>query len=131
MQTKSKILFDASALLALIKKEPGYEQLEELLASSSISAVNLSEVVSVLTRLGVPKDKILEIVSEIIPEVIPLNYVTAVMAGHLIADTKALGLSLGDRVCIATGIINNMVIYTTDKAWQNLQLENLRLVVIR
>jgi PIN domain nuclease of toxin-antitoxin system len=131
MQAKNKVLFDASALLALIKKEPGYKQLEDLLASSCISAVNLSEVVSVLMRVGIPQNKIEEIVTEIIPEIIPFTYRTGLVTGNLIAKTKEFGLSLGDRACIATGIVENMVIYTTDKIWQKLQLDNLTIVIIR
>jgi PIN domain nuclease of toxin-antitoxin system len=55
---KAKVLLDASAVIALLKKEPGHEKLEELLATSSISAVNLSEVVSVLARSGVGDNEI-------------------------------------------------------------------------
>ncbi len=131
MQTKNKVLFDASAILALIKKEQGYEILEDLLASSCISAVNLSEVVSVLTRVGIPTVEVEEIVNEVIPEVLDFNRHIGILAGSLIANTNKLGLSLGDRACIATGIINNMVIYTTDQAWGKLQIANLNVVVIR
>jgi PIN domain nuclease of toxin-antitoxin system len=131
MQTKNKVLFDASALLALIKKEAGYEQLEDLLASSCISAVNLSEVVSVLIKVGVSITEIEEIVNEVIPEVIPFTHKTGFLTGSLTLSAKELTLSLGDRACIATGIINNMIIYTTNQEWQKLQLDNLNIVVIR
>ena len=46
----NKILLDTSALIALIKKEPGYQKIEEVLAYSAISSVNLCELVSILAR---------------------------------------------------------------------------------
>lgn len=43
-----KYLLDTSAIIALLKKESGYKILEDVIAASSISSVNLSELVSVL-----------------------------------------------------------------------------------
>lgn len=126
----NKVLFDTSALLALINKEPGYEQLESLLASSCISAVSLSEVVVELRKIGVPIAEIEEIVNEVIPEVIPFTHQMGFLSGSLASTAEELGLSCADRACIATGIINNMVIYTTNQTWQKLQMKNLHVLVI-
>jgi len=132
MQIKNnKVLFDASALLALLRKEIGYEQLEDLLASSSISAVNLGEVVSVLTNVGIPITETEEIINELIPEVIPFTHKIGFLTGTLASTAKELGLSLADRACIATGIVNSMTVYTTNQLWQQLQLDNLNVIVIR
>ena len=122
LSTKSKkSLFDTSALIALLKREPGYEILEELIANSSISAVNLSELVSVLTRSGITENEIDGIITDIIPEIISFSENIAIQTGKLSKHTKKLGLSLGDRACIATGIHHNMTIYTTDQVWQELK----------
>ncbi|MDN3031143.1 MAG: hypothetical protein QMO91_07585 [Candidatus Tisiphia sp.] len=48
-----KYLLDTSAIIALLKKEPGYKILEDVIASSSIASINLSELVSVLTSTTV------------------------------------------------------------------------------
>jgi ribonuclease VapC len=125
-----KVLFDASALLALIKREPGHDILEGLLASSCISAVNLSEVITVLTRIGVSPEEIAEIIS-VIPEVIDFTQNVAVTAGNLSNITKEFGLSLGDRSCIATAIKHNMTVYTTDQVWIKLNIEGLNIAVAR
>jgi ribonuclease VapC len=127
----NKVLFDTSALLALINKEPGYEQLESLLASSCISAVSLGEVVIELRKIGVPIAEIEEIVKEVIPEVIAFTHQMGFLSGSLASITEELGLSLVDRACVSTGIINNMVIYTTNQTLQKLQIDNLNVVVIR
>jgi len=53
MLQKNKILvkskqavLDTSAVIALLRRELGYKLLEDIIASSSISSVNLSEFVS-------------------------------------------------------------------------------------
>jgi len=122
ISTRSKkVLLDTSAIIALLKKEPGYETLEEVIANSSISIINLSELVSVLTRSGIAENEIDEIIKDIIPEVTPFNEDIAINTGKLIKQTKDFGLSFGDRACIATGIYYNMPVYTTDKVWKDLR----------
>lgn len=117
-----KVLFDTSAIIALLKKEPGYEILEDLIANSAISSVNLCELVSVLSRSSIYGDEIDEIITDLIPEVLAFPENLAIQAGKLASQTKSFGLSLGDRACIATGIEHQMTIYTTDQIWQEVKL---------
>jgi PIN domain nuclease of toxin-antitoxin system len=44
----NKYVLDASALLAMLKKEPGAKIVEETLPFTVISSVNISETVSIL-----------------------------------------------------------------------------------
>ena len=46
------------------------------------------------------------------------------------AKTRPLGLSLGDRACLALAIQRKAVVYTTDAAWKNLNL-GIEIKVIR
>jgi hypothetical protein len=64
-------LLDTSALIALLKKEPGYETIENIIANSAISSVNLCELVSVLARSGISDLDIDEMIKDIVPEIIP------------------------------------------------------------
>lgn len=125
-----KALLDTSAIIALLKKEPGYEILEELISRSAISSVNLAELVSVLTRTGVLENEIDEIIKDIVPEIILFTEDIAIQTGKLIASTKEYGLSLGDRACIATGIILKLPIYSTDAIWSKLNL-NCKINIIK
>jgi PIN domain nuclease of toxin-antitoxin system len=127
---KAKALLDMSAIIALLKKEPGYELLEEVIASSAVSAVNLSELVSVLIRAGIEESEVDEIIKDIVPEIIPFSDDIAVNSGKLIKQTKEFGLSLGDRACVATGIHYNIPIYTTDKVWKRIKAQ-ANIIIIR
>lgn len=111
----NKFLLDTSAVIALLNKEDGYREVENIFGNSSISSVNLSELVSVLVRSGVKE--IDEIITNLVPDVIEFSEKIAIEAGKLSKITKDYGLSLGDRACIATGIYYGMTIYTSDKIW--------------
>ena len=123
MLKRTKILLDASAVIVLLKQERGYKDIEDLLNISSISTVNLCEVVSVLSRGSVIESEIDDIISDLIPNIIPFTEEIAITAGKLIKQTQSSGLSLGDRACIATGIRYDLEIYTADKAWSTLDLD--------
>ena len=136
MQINSKLkgkkcLLDTSALIALLKKESGYEVIENVIASSAISSVNLSELVAVLTRSGVSEQDIDEIISDLVPEIVPFCEAISIRTGKLAKLTQNYGLSLGDRACIALGITLGLPIYTADKVWAELKLENANIRLIR
>lgn len=52
------------------------------------------------------------------------------MAGALREVTRPLGLSLGDRACLALGIDEGAPILTTDRAWARVPIETTAEVVI-
>ncbi len=54
--------------------------------------------------------------------VVPFIDETARLAGNLRLQTKALGLSLGDRACLATAVSLQAVACTADRAWASLQV---------
>ena len=126
-----KFLLDTSALIALLKKESGYEVIENVIASSTISSVNLSELVAVLTRSGVSEQDIDEIISDLVPEIVPFCEAISIKTGKLAKLTQNYGLSLGDRACIALGTTLGLPIYTADKVWAELKLENTDIRLIR
>ena len=131
MHPKNKVLFDSSALLTLIQEEKGYEILQDISATITMSSVNLGDVIAVLTRTGIPAHKIREILDSTGADIISFNEKEAILSGSLITKTKPFGLSFGDRACIATGIIYGLKVYTTDKAWNNLEVDGLELVMVR
>ncbi|MGA2981453.1 MAG: type II toxin-antitoxin system VapC family toxin [Terriglobales bacterium] len=127
----SRIVLDASAVLALLNHEPGADKLTpELLSDATCSTVNLAEVQSKLvSRGGAPAEAWEDTLSPI-REATPFTAEHARIAGSLVAQTRALGLSLGDRACLALGLTLKAPVYTADKSWKNLKL-GVRIHVIR
>jgi ribonuclease VapC len=119
----SRIILDASAILAVIHQEAGYEKLTpELLAEAVASTVNLAEVQSKLVSRGWMSDEAWEDATSPIREALPFNEEHARIAGDLTAETRRLGLSLGDRACLALGMALKAPVYTAEKTWKNLVL---------
>ena len=127
----SSIVLDASALLAVLNQEPGAENLPpQRLAQATISAVNLAEAHTKLVREGIEPDEAWEDVMGPIQDCTPFTAEQAKIAGSLAARTRSVGLSLGDRACLALGLTLKAPVYTTDRAWKNLKL-GVRIYVIR
>jgi PIN domain nuclease of toxin-antitoxin system len=119
----SRIVLDASALLTLLNREPGGEKLTpQLLRAAISSTVNLAEVQSKLVSRGIKPDAAWEATLSPIREASVFTSEQAKIAGSLIARTSALGLSLGDRACLALGIALKAPVYTADRSWKNLKL---------
>ena len=125
------IVLDASALLTAINREPGHEKLTPALLSSAVcSTVNLAEVHSKLVGLGIAADDAMDMAMSPVHDVVDFTISHAMVTGGIIPQTRALGLSLGDRACLALGISLKAPVYTADRAWQKLKLP-VRVFVIR
>ena len=127
----SRIVLDASALLTVLYKEPGAERLTpQLLAAATSSTVNLAEVQGKLVKRGMDPEDAWEATLSPIRESAPFTPEQAKTAGSLITQTSALGLSLGDRACLALAIALKAPVYTADRLWKNLKL-GIRIHVVR
>lgn len=118
----SKVVLDASALLALVNQEPGQAAVAELLPRSLVSAVNASELVAKLTDQGMPENEIQDVLVALNLTVVPFDEGQGLIAGYLRPVTKHLGLSLGDRACLALGLQTQCPVVTADKAWAKLEV---------
>jgi ribonuclease VapC len=118
----SKVVLDASAVLAVINAEPGHETLTpELLANAVSSTVNLAEVHAKLVTRGWTSQEAWEDATSPVAEAVPFDVQQARISGDLITQTKPLGLSLGDRACLALAIALDAPVYTAEKAWKRLR----------
>ena len=118
----SDIVLDASALLAVFNAEPGADRVIEALSVSVISAVNLAEVAAKLQERGMPDDRVRANIEALELTVAPLEGDLAIDTGLLRASTRAAGLSLGDRACLALARSLGVPALTTDRAWQDLDI---------
>lgn len=127
----NKIVLDASAVLAVLNGEPGADKLTpELLSSATSSAVNLAEVQGKLVNKGLAPRDAWEATISPIREPTAFSAEHAEAAGNLVLQTRAFGLSLGDRACLALALALKAPVYTADRSWKNLNL-GIRIHVIR
>lgn len=124
----SKAVADSSALLTLLQAESGWEMVESYLPHLVLSTVNFSEVVAKLAERGMPQNKVIEVLSGLSLQIIPFDGEQALRSGMLRPITRSIGLSLGDRVCIALGLMLDLPILTADKAWTLLPIGKVQLV---
>ncbi len=54
--------------------------------------------------------------------IVPADAQLAIMAGELERATRKIGLSLGDRFCLALAIGTGRAVVTTDRIWQKIDL---------
>mgnify|MGYP003402393848 CR=1 FL=1 len=127
----NKVVLDASALLALIKNEPGAQIVEAFLGNIIMSSVNLAEVGSVLIDCGMTAEECEECIEPFIDSIVPFDTDQAFIVASLKKLTKHKGLSLGDRACIALGIKSKAKIYTADKVWAELNIKGADIGLIR
>jgi ribonuclease VapC len=125
----SEYVLDASAVLALINREPGADRVEETLPQAVISTVNLAEIVTRLAARGMPEAEIRGVLSLLGLESVPFDEESAIQSGLLYSATHSAGLSSGDRACLALARSRNAVAVTADRAWGDLDLHvQVRLV---
>ncbi|MDR3670289.1 MAG: type II toxin-antitoxin system VapC family toxin [Holophaga sp.] len=124
-------LLDASALLAFIHGEPGSARVRELIraGTAGMTVINAAEVVSKLASKGVPAAVAEQDCRDLGMELIEIDEGLAFAAAALVPATKPLGLSLGDRICLAAASRDGSVAVTADKVWA--QVPGVAVEVIR
>lgn len=114
------LILDASALLALLQDEPGAGKVADVIDDARMSTVNYAEVVSHYARLGAER-RVVEAMLRPLPiELVPVDPELAMIAGMMRQLTGELGLSLGDRFCLALAKRDGLAAWTADKAWQGI-----------
>ena len=126
----SQSVLDSSAILAVIFAEPGADKVADKTRGALLSTVNLVEVQTRLILRGSDPDFAWRGIQKLNYEICPLDEEQARIAGEMIGKTKPLGLSLGDRACLALAIQRKGKVYTTDRAWTSLSL-GIEIEVIR
>jgi PIN domain nuclease of toxin-antitoxin system len=94
----------------------------ELLSAAAISTVNLAEVHGKLVSRGLDPADAWEAALSPVREAVPFTSEHARLAGDLVAQTRPLGLSVGDRACLALGLSLKVPVYTADKSWKKVKV---------
>jgi len=117
-------VLDASAIFTVLGNEPGAEEVERALDDPEIivlvSSVNLCEVGTKLVRAGRTTAQVSIGLEPFVEYVVDFDLQQARFAAELSRTTRSLGLSLGDRACLALAVSRGGVAWTADRAWMNL-----------
>lgn len=128
---KPRVVLDASALLAYLQRERGYEAVEPVLENSALSAVNLSEVLQKAMAAGVSTDGLETDLEVVGVRVYAFDAEDASRSAELWASTRRLGLSLGDRACLALAKRLHAPAYTADRAWAEVKVAGVTVKTVR
>lgn len=115
-------VLDASALMAVIRREPGNEYVEARMDGALMSAVNASEAIMRSVEKGFSEDLVMLLIANQQVELVPFDTGLAVDTARLRPATRQIGLSFSDRACIATAISRKAIIVTADRIWATLDL---------
>jgi PIN domain nuclease of toxin-antitoxin system len=110
-------VLDASAVLCLLQEEKGAERVARALPAAVIGAVNYAEVVGKLVESGIDEATADGLMDTLQLNVSPFDRIQARLAGALRATTRKLGLSLGDRACLALAAAEGATALTCERAW--------------
>ncbi len=124
------IALDASALLALLFREPGHERVAAALSTCCMSAVNLAETLGRFARDGKPTADLWSRLQASGVDWVPFDSEQARLAAELLPKTQGHGLSLGDRACLALAMTRRIPAMMADRSWANLEL-GVAVTVIR
>jgi ribonuclease VapC len=113
----SDIVFDASALLALIRGEPGADIVASHLGRAAMSSVNVAEVYGRLLREAFRPEEFRRDIEAIDFKLHSFDAEQAFLAGRFEPATRPLGLSLGDRACLALALSLGVPALSGDRRW--------------
>jgi ribonuclease VapC len=113
----SLIVFDSSAILAVLRNERGADVVIDNLDYSVISAVNLGEVVQVQMRDGHSRAEVEISFNQLNVPVAVVDADLALSAAEMRAMALAKGMSQSDCICLALAKREGVPALTGDRKW--------------
>ena len=110
-------VLDASAVLALLFDEPGAAKVRGSVHGGLLGTVNLAEILAKLVNRGLPLDEAAKAVTMLGMEVVPFSEAHARASGAMQPHTHPVGLSLGDRACLALALDRGLPALTAERRW--------------
>jgi len=127
-----KHILDASALLALIRNEPGADLVLRSLDNSRIHAVNLAEVARKMVAKGMTIPQATGYLKELQLDVIEeFTEAQAFAVANWTQNSLRRGLSLGDAVCLMAAHWYQLTILTAERRWSELEGLQQEIIQIR
>lgn len=119
-------VLDASAILALLREEPGAHRVLEVIDGSYLPTANLAEVLSKHQDWGLGEAPVVAELRDLGCTFVPITVDDAQVQARVRAtDQRARvrgRLSLADRLCLAVALRLELPALTADRAWAELDL---------
>ena len=112
-------VLDASAILAFLQSEPGDEIVRQALHDDEclVSAANHSEVIAKAIDRGADSQALQVVLADLAYTIVDVKAEDGTQAGLMRNITRKIGLSLGDRLCLATAQRLQARVLTADRPW--------------
>ena len=113
-----RYVLDSSAVIALVRREQGWEKVKAALEHSVISAVNLTESMTKLIRRGGESRLVERLLRALGLEVIPWDEELAWASRDLCPLAWTNGISFADRACLTLARHRDLTAMTADSEWK-------------
>ncbi len=127
-------VMDASAMLALMQAERGWEVVDALIQEQECvaSCVNIAEVGTRMIDKGLAPSQLERTLKELDVQPIDFDLKQSTFCAELRLSTKYAGLSLGDRACLALTKLMGGTAVTSDRAWLDIaEATKIKVLMIR
>ncbi len=121
-QRVAEAILDSSVILAILKGEALQVSVLDIVEGAVMSAVNLTEVLTRLSDLGMTASPKSDLLLGLLDRIEPFLEKQARTSAALRRETSHVGLSLGDRACLALALELGGEVYTTDRLWSGLRI---------
>ena len=113
----SKVILDASALLAMLFGEPGCDIVARRANGAVLAAVGYSETLVKLIDRGIELADAQRLVGRLSLHIVAFDSEAAALAATFRHYTRQFGLSFADRACLALGLKTGFPVLTADRRW--------------
>ncbi|WP_174273767.1 type II toxin-antitoxin system VapC family toxin [Sphingomonas bacterium] len=108
------VVLDASALLAVLNREPGADVVKAHMRTAEASIINVCEVLTKVAEVGVDPAEAQAILQSFGFRTRAFRDAHAIEVAKLRRTTIHLGLSLGDRACLVPARFSGLPVLTSD-----------------
>lgn len=126
----TEVVLDSSAIIAFLQREPGADVVAKVITRSIVSTVNAAEIVAKLIQFGLTANEAVDAMKALPVRKVPFELAQALTAGAMWDRGKSMGLSLGDRACLALAEAMNLPALTSDRRWTDFKA-NIEIRLIR
>ena len=123
-------VLDSSVLITLMLEETDGETLLPYFDRAVMGALNHSEVLQKIAQLGGSIDEAEGMLARLAVRVVPFDQELSRETAALWPLTRAHGLSLADRSCLALARATGAVAVTADRAWGGVDIPGVAVNVI-